>query len=86
MTIDSELIPEPPASIAGRIRFYRQAADLTIGEFASRCGIASCWLADMEAGRWEPSEVMLHKMAESLRVPVSELRGQGTPIDDILKR
>jgi predicted nucleic acid-binding protein/DNA-binding XRE family transcriptional regulator len=62
-------------AIAARIRELRQATGLRPKDVAEAAGMARSNYARLEAGRHEPSVATLLRVADAVRVPVSELLG-----------
>jgi transcriptional regulator with XRE-family HTH domain len=63
--------------IAVRVREYRQAAKLSIGEMALRVGISKAMLSKIENAQTACSLTTLARLARGLEVPVTSLlRGQ----------
>jgi transcriptional regulator with XRE-family HTH domain len=58
-----------------RVRQERQRAGLTIERLAESAGISPSFLAYIETKGRKPSLETIERLAESLRVPVSELFG-----------
>jgi transcriptional regulator with XRE-family HTH domain len=61
-------------TLGQRIRELREEHDLSLREFAKRLGgLSAAHLSDVELGRRYPSQELLSKMANVLRVDVGEL-------------
>lgn len=56
---------------AQRLRQLRADAKMTQNELAGRAGIARVSVARMELGMYEPSWVMVQRLARALNVPVT---------------
>lgn len=56
------------------VREKRNAADISLRELARRIGITPPFLSDIELGRRNPSEEVLAKMAQELKVPLEDLK------------
>ena len=61
--------------LGGRIRELRDRHDISLREFARKLGdISPAHISDIENGRRNPSEDLLHKMAQVLGVAFEELQ------------
>ena len=56
------------------LRELRDKANLSLRELARKVGASAPFLSDVELGRRYPSDELLAKLAESLRVSVEELK------------
>jgi DNA-binding XRE family transcriptional regulator/quercetin dioxygenase-like cupin family protein len=59
--------------IARRVREYRQAAGLTVGDMATRVGISKAMLSKIENAQTSCSLTTLSRLAQGLEVPVTAL-------------
>ena len=59
--------------IAARVREYRQAAGLTVGDMAARVGISKAMLSKIENAQTSCSLTTLSRLAQGLAVPVTAL-------------
>jgi DNA-binding XRE family transcriptional regulator len=59
--------------IALRVREYRQAAGLSVGEMAQRVGISKAMLSKIENAQTSCSLTTLSRLAQGLEVPVTSL-------------
>jgi len=65
----------PELSLGEIIRRQRELASLPMRQLAAMSGISNPYLSQIERGLREPSEQVLHAIAESLKVSADELRG-----------
>ena len=65
----------PELSLGEIIRRQRELASLPMRQLAAMAGISNPYLSQIERGLREPSEQVLHAIAESLKVSAHELRG-----------
>ena len=56
-----------------RIRYLRKKKGLTIEELAFECDLNRNYLCDLENGRRNPSLRVLEKVANGLKISISEL-------------
>ncbi|MFI8343110.1 helix-turn-helix domain-containing protein [Streptomyces sp. NPDC085639] len=70
-------------SIGERIAFYRKRRGYTQEVLAGLVGRSTDWLAKAETGRRKPPRIdMLAELARILRVPLGDLVGQSTLVED----
>src|SRR6195952_5850701 len=62
-------------SLGEIIRRQRELTSLPMRQLAAMSGISNPYLSQIERGLREPSEQVLHAIAESLKVSADELRG-----------
>lgn len=62
-------------SLGEIIRRQRELAALPMRQLAAMSGISNPYLSQIERGLREPSEQVLHAIADSLKVSADELRG-----------
>jgi ribosome-binding protein aMBF1 (putative translation factor) len=55
------------------IRALREAAGLSTGALARRCGVYADFLADVEAGLEEPALITLYRIGEALDLTLAEV-------------
>ena len=74
---EEELIP---AAVVDRrldgdnpIRVWREFRGLTSAQLASACGVSAAAISHLEAGKRQPSVVLLKKLAAALRVDLEQL-------------
>jgi transcriptional regulator with XRE-family HTH domain len=67
------------ATLGQRIRHYRTAADLTLGELGDAVGVSASQLSLMENGKREPRLSLLSAIAERLGIGVQELLDDAPP-------
>lgn len=60
-------------SLGKRIAYLRQKKGLTQLEFSADSGIAKSYVCELEAGKRNPSMLVLEKVALALNVTLSEL-------------
>jgi transcriptional regulator with XRE-family HTH domain/predicted transcriptional regulator len=66
-------------TLGQRMRHFRTAADLTLGELGDAVGVSPSQLSLMENGKREPRLSLLSAVAERLGIPVSELLDDAPP-------
>ncbi len=59
--------------LAGRVRYERARAGLTLENLAERAGISDTFVAHIETGRRKPSLITVHRLATALSLPLSDL-------------
>lgn len=64
-------------SLGQVIRDQRELAELSMRQFASMVGISNPYLSQIERGLREPSERVLHAIAENLQLSADLLAGAG---------
>ena len=70
----SAWVPSSPQRRFGsRIRELRLAAGLRQEDLAERCGLFRTYMSRVETGRANPTLTMIHALADSLGVAVTEL-------------
>jgi transcriptional regulator with XRE-family HTH domain len=73
-------------TLGDRIRELRDENDVSLRELARKAGgISAAFLSDIELGRRYPSEEVLAKLADALKVTVGDLRSYDSrpPIKDL---
>lgn len=76
-------------TLGERIRELRQAADLSLREFAKKLGgLSAAFISDIELGRRHPSPEVLARMAKVLRTSVEHLEEFDCrpPVEEIRRR
>ena len=63
----------PQRAFGDRIRELRQAAGLRQEDLADRCGLFRTYMSRIETGKANPTLTMIHALADSLGVAVTEL-------------
>lgn len=61
------------ANLGATIRAWRKKADLTMGQLGELAGVDPGFLTYIETGKKAPSLATLAKIAQGLKVPLSEL-------------
>lgn len=61
------------ANVGATIRAWRKKADLTMGQLGELAGVDPGFLTYIETGKKAPSLATLAKIAQGLKVPLSEL-------------
>ena len=61
-------------SLGQRLHQLRDEADLSLRELATKVGVSSPFLSDIELGRRFPSEEILAKLARALNVSLEDLK------------
>lgn len=61
------------AAFGQRVRALRKAAGLTQEALAGAAGMDRAFLVEIEAGRRNPSLDTIHRLADTLGVPVTDL-------------
>lgn len=74
----SEDVGRELVQISARVRRWREAADLTLQELASRSGVATSTIQKIETGQMVPSIAILLKVARGLGRRPSELLHEGS--------
>ena len=59
--------------LAGRLRQFRQAKDLSQGDIEKRTGLLRCYISRVENGHTVPSIETLEKISRALEVPLYHL-------------
>jgi transcriptional regulator with XRE-family HTH domain len=72
--------PSLSPAVGRRIRAERRARDWTVDQVAEKAGVSKGLLSQLERGLGNPSIGNLHKIAESLDLPLSQLFLDGTPV------
>lgn len=72
---DDDEVHARPRSLGQLIRDQREMAELSMRQFASMVGISNPYLSQIERGLREPSEKVLHAIAENLQVSADLLSG-----------
>ena len=62
-------------TIANRIRCWREVAQITRAELASRVGVSGAAVSQWESGESNPTAERLERVAESLGVSMAEFYG-----------
>ncbi len=75
----------PLAAIAAALRHHRQRAGLSMGDLATRAGIAKSTLSQLESGSANPSIETLWSLATALGVPFSALVDPPAPSVRVLR-
>lgn len=68
------------------IEAARNAAGYKLREFAKKVGIAPSYMSDIENNRRVPSEDVLAKIAEHLKVSMSDLLGRAGRVGVVVER
>ena len=71
-------------SVAGRLRYARQAMNLTLSEVGERTGIGSSTLSEFENGKREPRLSQLKRIADTYRRPVAFFLDEGEPAPEVV--
>ena len=61
-------------TLGGKLRSLREKADLSLRELAKAADISAPFLSDVELGRRYPSDEILAKLSQRLRVPIKEFK------------
>jgi len=79
MTLKSQPIQPRtmPQDVGARVRCYRKAAGMSVGELAGCLRVCPAYIEQVERGDLRPSAPMAAMLAEVLRVPVDEFRDGG---------
>lgn len=62
-----------------KVKQLREQRGLTQTAIAQRARISSGWLREIEQGRTQPSNVVLHRIANALGVAVEEISDEKAP-------
>ncbi|MFA6919245.1 MAG: helix-turn-helix transcriptional regulator [Patescibacteria group bacterium] len=70
------------------IRNSREKQDLSLRELAKKIDCSAAFLSDVELNRRFPTDGMLIRIAEALKIPISKLKENDTrpPVEDIRKK
>ncbi len=60
-------------NLAGRLRQFREAKDLSQGDIEKRTGLLRCYISRVENGHTVPSIETLEKISRALEVPMFHL-------------
>ena len=61
-------------TLGQRIRELRQERDLSLRELATRIGVSSAFMSDVELGRRNPSDKHMEDVARILETPLEDLQ------------
>jgi len=75
----------PIAAIAAALRQHRQRSGLSMGDLATRAGVAKSTLSQLESGAANPSVETLWSLATALGVPFSALVDPPAPAVRVLR-
>jgi transcriptional regulator with XRE-family HTH domain len=76
-------------TLGSRIRELREGMDISLREFAKKLGdVSAAHISDIELGRRYPSESLLDRIAQVLKVPPEELQqyDNRAPVEDLKRR
>lgn len=75
-------------TLGERIRELREQTDLSLRELAREVDVTAAFMSDIELGKRYPSDDVLKRIAQKLKVPVAELAAYDArpPIDELRRK
>lgn len=72
---------EPQQGLGEAVQLIRERKKVSKGDLARRSGLSERWIADVEAGRSNPTWGNVRKLAHALQVPLRELAEESVRLE-----